>query len=188
MRHQAIPSVLFTLNRERLRARLAPHALALVQANDLLATNADGTAAYAPNSDLFYLTGVEQEESILLLAPDAHDEKQREILFLRETNETIAQWEGHKLTREEARALTGIAQVKWLSEFPSIFRGLMCEAESVYLNTNEHRRASVQSESRDERFIRETQQRYPLHRYERLARIMHALRAEKSEHELALIR
>jgi Xaa-Pro aminopeptidase len=188
MRHAPISAELFTANRQRLREALEPNSLVVVNANDIPVTNADGTAAYYPNSDLFYLTGVEQEESVLLLAPDAHDEKQREILFLRETNEHIAQWEGHKLTKEEARERTGIAQVKWLSEFPGVFRALMCEVENVYLNSNEHRRAADEVESRDARFVRETQRRYPLHRYHRLARILHRLRVIKSEHEIARIR
>ncbi|MHA3772992.1 aminopeptidase P family protein [Verrucomicrobiota bacterium sgz303538] len=188
MRHKPIPAELFVSNRNRLRRELAPNSLVVVHANDVPVTNADGTSSYYPNSDLFYLTGVEQEESILLLAPDAHDEKQREILFLRETNEHIAQWEGHKLTKEEAREVTGIQQVKWLSEFPTIFRMLMSEVEGVYLNSNEHRRALDEVETRDLRFIRETQRRFPLHQYRRLAPLMHRLRVVKSEPELALIR
>ncbi len=188
MRHTPIPAELFQTNRQRLREALEPRALVVVNANDVPATNADGTAAYTPNSDLFYLAGVEQEESILLLAPDAHDEKQREILFLRETNEHIAQWEGHKLTLEEARERTGIAQVKWLSEFPNVFRSLMCEMENVYLNSNEHRRAADEVESRDARFARETQRRFPLHRFHRLARLLHRLRVVKSAPEIARIR
>jgi Xaa-Pro aminopeptidase len=141
-----------------------------------------------PNSDLFYLSGVEQEESVLLIFPDAHDEKLREILFLRETSELLAQWEGHKLTKDEARKQTGIKRIEWLSELPVIFRMLMCDAENVWLNSNEHRRASVSVESRDARFVRETQAAFPLHQYHRLARLMHQLRVVKSEPEIALIR
>ena len=115
MRHTPIPKALPTLNRERLRALLAPHSLAVVNANDLPTTNSDGTTALVPNSDLFYLTSVEQEQTILLLAPDSCDEKLREILFVRETSELLEVWEGHKLTKEEARAVSGIARVEWLA-------------------------------------------------------------------------
>lgn len=188
MRHGPIAPALFIENRNRLRALLPPGSLAIVQANDIPPTNGDGTGTMIPNSDLFYLTGVEQEESILVLMPDAHDEKHREILFLRETSELIAQWEGHKLTIDEAKERTGIRQVKWLAEFPTFFHLLMCEAQQVWLNANENRRASLEVESRDARFARMCREKYPLHRYERLARLLHELRLVKSEPELALIR
>src|SRR3954468_2958386 len=151
MRHAPIPAALFIENRKRLRALLPPSSLVVVNANDIPPTNADGTLIGVPNTDLFYLTGVEQEESVLLIFPDAHDEKCREILFLRETSELLAQWEGHKLTKDEARKLTGIKRIEWLSELPVIFRMLMCEAENVWLNSNEHRRAVIDVESRDTR-------------------------------------
>lgn len=188
MRHAPIDSKLFVLNRSRLTHMMQPNSLAVVNANDLVTTNSDGTGPFYPNSDLFYLTGVEQEESILLLAPDAHDEKLREILFLRETNEHIARWEGHKLTKAEAQTTTGIKNVKWLSEFPTIFRMLMCEVENVYLNANEHRRAVLEHDSRDDRFIRDTQKAWPLHHYHRLARLLYGLRPVKSDLELDLIK
>jgi len=188
VKHAPIPPELFGASRARLRQLLPPNALAAVNANDVLPTNADGTLVMQPNSDLFYLTGIEQEESILLLAPDAFDEKQREILFLREPNELLKTWEGHKLSKEEAQKISGIKTVKWLSEFRSVFHQLMCEAGPVFLNSNEHKRAGVEVETRDARFVRECQARYPLHDYHRLARLMHRLRAVKSEHELALLK
>ncbi len=187
MRHGPITPQIFVENRDRLRALVPAGSLVVVNANDIPPTNADGSGQMIPNSDLFYLTGVEQEESILLLAPDAHDEKQREILFLRETSELIAQWEGHKLTKEEARERTGVAQVKWLSEFPVAFRSLMCECEQVWLNSNEHRRAEATVETRDARFARMCREQFPLHTYRRLARLLHRLRPVKSAHELKLI-
>lgn len=187
MRQLPIPSSLFTGNRERLRALLPSGSLAIVNANDIPPTNADGSLIGVPNSDLFYLTGVEQEESILLIFPDAHEEKHREILFLRETNDHIAVWEGHKLTKEEARRVTGIQTIMWLHDFPVIHRLLMCQADAVYLNSNEHARAGVQVQTRDARFIREIREAFPLHRYERLARLMHQLRPVKSNPEVELI-
>src|SRR3954468_4399696 len=188
MRYAPINPELFKLNRERLRNLMLKNSLAVVNANDVMPSNADGTLGFRQNSDLFYLTGVDQEETILLLFPNASDEKMREILFVRETNALIATWEGHKLTKEEARRLTGIQNVRWVTEFPRIFHGLMCECEHVYLNTNEHKRAVVTVESRDARFIAECQQKYPLHRRERLARLMHHLRLTKSSLEVDLLR
>ncbi len=187
MRHAPIPAALFMENRQQLRALLPPGSLVIVNANDIPPTNADGSLAGVPNSDLFYLSGVEQEESILVLFPDAHEEKHREILFLRETSEHIAIWEGHKLTKEEARKVTGIQTIMWLQDFPTLQRILMCQAETVFLNSNEHARAGVQVQTRDARFILETQAAFPLHRYERLARLMHQLRPVKSKIEIDLI-
>lgn len=187
MRHAPIDPQLFVENRARLRALLPPRSLAVVNANDILPTNSDGTLRLIANSDLFWLTGANQEETVLVLFPDADDEKHREVLFLRETSDLIATWEGHKLTREEACQRTGIRQIHWLSEFPAIFRRLMCEAESVYLNTNEHKRSVSEVETRDDRFIRRVQAQYPLHDYRRLARLMHRLRVVKSPAEVALL-
>ena len=179
---------MFVLNRRRLLQLLAPNSLVAVNANDVLPTNADGSMALQPNSDLFYLTGVQQEQSILLLCPNAEDEKHRETLFLREPSRENQLWEGHKLTREEASARSGIKGVHWLPEFPRFFHRLMCESEHVYFNSNEHPRAVVEVESRDARFVADTLRRYPLHDYRRLAPLMHQLRAVKTELEIALIR
>jgi len=188
MRYAPINPQLFIENRARLAKLLLPNSLAVLNANDILPTNADGSLRLIPNSDLFFLSGIEQEESILLLYPDAHDDKTRQILFLRETNDLIATWEGHKLTKEEGRNISGIERVEWLSEFAPIFHRLMCECEHVYLNTNEHKRAHVEVQTRDARFVAETAARYPLHDYQRLARLMHQLRAVKSELEVNLLR
>jgi len=188
MKAVPLPPALFTLNRERLVKKLPPRSLAVLNANDLMPTNGDGTMGHLQNADLFYLTGVHQEETILLLAPNAFDPKQREILFVRQPSEHLTIWEGHKLSKEQAAAISGIRSVKWLSEFPLIFRSLMCELENVYLNANEHQRADIVVESRDARFVRETQTQFPLHRYQRLAPLMHELRAVKSPHEINAIK
>lgn len=179
---------MFSTNRERLKRLLPPGSLVILNANDVPPTNADGTLAMVPNSDLFYLTGVEQEHSILLLNPGAEDEKHREMLFLREPSHENELWEGHKLTKPEARELTGIQNIQWLAEFPRLFHRLMCACDHVYLNSNEHARAVIEVESRDARFILETMRRYPLHDYRRLAPLLYQLRAVKSESEIAFIR
>ena len=188
MRHAPIDPQLFITNRERLKKLMLKNSLAVINANDILPTNADGTLALRQNSDLFYLTGIEQEETVLLLFPDADEEKHREVLFLREPGEHLAVWEGHKLTQDEARRISGVQTVLGLTEFGGLFHRLMCECEHVYLNSNEHKRAVIEVESREARFVADVLRRYPLHDYKRLAPLMHASRAVKSEAELQLIR
>lgn len=188
MRYDPIDPQLFAENRARLMALMQANCLAVVNNNDVLPTNADGTMVLHPGSDLFYLTGLEQEESILLLFPGAHEAKNREILFLREPTEHVQIWEGAKLNKEEAIKISGIGRVEWLGAFPGIFHALMCEAEGVYLNANEHPRAQVVVETREARFVKETRERYPLHTCHRLARLLHQLRTVKSTTEVNLIR
>ena len=189
MRYNPIDNQLFVQNRQRLAALLKPKALAILNANDPMPTNADGTMGFRQNNDLFYLTGVDQEETILVLFPDHPDEKFREVLFLRETNEEIAIWEGYKLTKEEAVQTTGMAlkSIYWTSQFDKIVEQMVFEAERVYLNTNEHTRAEVAVQTRDARFIGRFRQQYPLHTLERVAPLMHQLRAIKLPQEIALI-
>jgi Xaa-Pro aminopeptidase len=188
MRYAPMDPALFVGNRQRLSKLLLPNSLVVVNANDIPPTNADGSSALPPNSDLFYLTGVEQEQSILLLYPDADDEKHREILFLRQPTPDLELWEGQKLTQAEARKATGIQNIRWLSDWPALFHRLMCECEHVYLNSNEHKRAVIEVETREARFVTETMRSYPLHDYHRLARLMHRLRIVKSPVEIELIR
>ena len=188
MRHKPIKSKLFVQNRKRIADRMGSKALAVVNANDILPTNADGTLPMQPNADMFFLTGIEQEESVLVLFPDAADEKQREILFVRQPSEHLQIWEGYKHTKDDARKISGIKNVKWLSEFPVLFRSLMCEAESAYLNSNEYKRANVEVETRDMRFIRQCQTDFPLHQYRRLAPLLHELRVVKTDLEIELLK
>jgi Xaa-Pro aminopeptidase len=188
MKYVPLPVELFRHNRARVADRMLPSSLAVLNSNDLLPTNADGLMLLHQNSDLFYLTGINQEETMLLLAPSASDEKLREVLFIREPNEHLKIWEGHKLSKEEARRISGIENVRYLSEFRSVFHPLMCETEHVYLNTNEHPRAVVEVQTRDARFIRDCKEQYPLHHYHRLARIMSELRVEKSKQEVEIIK
>jgi Xaa-Pro aminopeptidase len=190
MRYTTINKELFISNRKRLIASLKDNAVAVINANDTMPTNSDGTMKFRQNSDLFYLTGVDQEETILVLCPDFPDKKYHEVLFVRETSEQIATWEGHKLTKEEARAATGVSTVLWLSEFPKLFNTMMVmgNVQNVYLNTNDHYRADSQVETREMRFVKWCRQKYPLHNYERLAPIMHRLRCVKSKSEIGLMR
>src|SRR4051812_41050425 len=188
MRHKSIDPKLFVENRRRLAGLLLPNSVAVVNANDVMPANADATLMIQPNSDLFYLTGIEQEETVLLLAPGAADEKLREVLFLREPNEHLKTWEGHKLSKDEATAISGVKTVKWLSDWRGVFHGAMCDADHVYLNSNEHKRAVVEVQTRDARFVADCRNHYPLHQYHRLGRLMHRLRAAKSPAELDLLR
>ncbi|MDB6064054.1 MAG: aminopeptidase family protein [Pedosphaera sp.] len=188
MRYAQIDSQLFVTNRANLKKLLLPNSLAVVNSSDIPQTSADGSLRLQQNPDLFYLTGIEQEESVLLLYPDAHEPKHREILFLRQPNPLMETWEGRKLTREDAKKISGVANVAWLSDFPSLFHRLMCECEHVYLNSNEHKRASVVVETRDARFVKEVREKYPLHDYQRLGRLMNTLRGVKSAREIALLR
>jgi Xaa-Pro aminopeptidase len=187
MKYQPLSKSLYSGNRSRFANELKSNSLAVFHSNDVMPTNADGTMNFRQNNDFFYLTGIDQEESILVVYPDFQNQRQREILFLKETNEHIAVWEGHKYTKEEASDQSGIKTIYWLSEFKSVFNTLMAEVEHVYLNTNEHIRAVVEVETRDRRFIKECQATYPLHHYHRAAPIMSQLRAIKSEEEISAL-
>src|SRR5688500_12548372 len=135
MKNIAIPQELFVENRRRLVEKLPQNALVIAHSNDVMPTNADGTLGFHQNADLFYLTGINQEESILVLAPNAFDQKLREVLFLREPNEHLTIWEGYKLSKKKAQEISGIETIKWLSEFPNAWHPLMCEADHVFLNS-----------------------------------------------------
>jgi Xaa-Pro aminopeptidase len=188
MRYAPINRELFRLNRANLKRMLPPNALVAVNANDVLPVNGDAVLPLLQNSDLFYLTGIEQEESLLLVFPDAPEARHREVLFLRQPNPLLETWEGHKLTKEEAREISGVERVEWLGDFPALFHRLMCECGLVYLNSNENKRAQIVVQTRDVRFIQDVQERYPLHDYRRLAPLLHRLRAVKSDLEIGLMR
>ena len=178
----------FIQNRQRFLKRLKPNSIAIFNSNDVMPTSADGTFPFKQQTDIFYLSGIDQEETLLVLCPDAAEEKQREILFVRETNEQIAFWEGHKYTKEQVRDISGIPTVHWISELDAILRPLVVQSENIYLNSNEHLRAAVIVETRDIRFLKWCRQHFPLHHYERLAPIMQDLRAVKSPQEIDLIK
>lgn len=189
MRYAPIDPSLFVNNRKRLVSALKPNALVVLNSNDTMPTSADGTMPFKQNSDIFYLTGINQEESILVLCPGFRDPAKREILFLREPNEHLEKWHGHKHTKAEASSISGVKTVMWLSEFESMFHHMMvmAGAEHVYLNTNEHYRAEVVVQTRDARFVDWCRMKYPLHTYQRVAPIMAALRTVKQPQEIKLI-
>lgn len=187
-RYHPIDSRLFIHNRRNLIQHLKPNSLVVLHANDIMPTNADGVMPFRQNSDLFYLSGIDQEETILVLYPDAPHADYKELLFVKETNEQIMIWEGQKYSKSQAASLSGIEAIYWVEEFETILGKLMAQAEHVYCNSNEHPRADNPVQTRDARFITWCQNRYPLHRYERLAPIMEQLRVVKSEIEIELMR
>lgn len=187
MRYDQIDSQLFIANRDRLRSELKPNSIVVLHSNDLMPTNADGVMNFKQNSDMIHLTGADQEETILVLYPDAQNEKMREILFVRETNEHIAIWEGAKYTKEKATEISGIENVQWTENFDTLFHSLVQQAENIYLCTNEHLRADVSVETRNDRFIKKCKNAYQLHNYQRLAPIMHKLRMLKHPLEIEIM-
>lgn len=184
MKYTPINKSLYILNRANFVKQLKPKSVAVFNSNDIMPTNADGSMPFRQNNDLLYLSGIDQEESILVICPNATNPKHREILFLKETSDLIAIWEGAKLNKEQAFEQSGIETVYWTSEFDQIFHSLVYESEYIYLNQNEHLRASKIVETRDDRFRKSCQQKYTLHEYERLAPIMRKLRAIKSPLEI----
>lgn len=187
MRYRTIDQNLFIQNRKKLVTHLHANSLVVLHANDLMPKNTDGTMTFVQNSDLFYLSGIDQEETILLLYPDAPKEEWKEILFIKKTDAQLSIWEGNKYTKEEATAISGIATVHWTSGFKQIFHILVGLAHQIYLNTNEHPRANGPIATRDRRFISWCKEQYPLHQYARIAPIMQQLRGIKEEIEIALI-
>lgn len=187
MRYSALPNTLFVQNRKKFMARMTPLSVAVFNSNDIYPTGADSTLPFVQNPDLFYLSGVDQEESILLLCPEAKNPKHREVLFVRETNAHIAVWEGEKLTKKRTTEVSGIETVYWLTEFDKIFFELMTQSETVYLNTNEHYRQAVETETREARFIKKCKAQYPAHRVAKSNPILQALRSVKDPVEIDII-
>ncbi len=189
MRFESIPSGLFESNRKRLASLLKPGSMVILHANDVYSTNNDGTLPFKQNANLLHLSGINQEETILLLFPDAPDPRDREILFVKETNEFMAIWEGAKFTKEKARELSGIERVEWLSAFEGNWHRLAPLAENFCLETNEGNRVNNLNfmETRNSRFIEECKRRYPLHNYERLTKLMEAIRVIKDPEEIKII-
>ncbi len=187
MKYDPIDSSLFKNNRKRFMQHMKPASLAVFNSNDVFKTGADSTMPFKQHKDLFYLSGADQEDTILVLFPECPDPQHREVLFVTETNEHIAVWEGEKLTKEKATEVTGIETVYWLKDFDKKFFEMMTQAEVIYFNTNEHYRQAVEMETREDRFIKKTKAQYPAHTYAKSAPIMQRLRAVKSPLEIQLM-
>ncbi|WP_242117329.1 aminopeptidase P family protein [Aestuariivivens sediminicola] len=187
MKYYPIENSLFIKNRKHFTAKMKPNSLAVFNSNDIYPISADSTMPFEQHRDIFYLSGIDQEESILVLFPDCPKEKHREILFLKETNEHIAIWEGEKLTKERALEVSGIATVYWLKDMEKIMFEIMTQCDTVYINTNEHYRASVETETREDRFTKWLKQRYPAHAVAKSAPILQRLRSVKDPIEIDLM-
>lgn len=187
IRYNPIDRNLFIDNRKRLAAQLKKNAVAIVHSNDVYPKNGDGTHNFYQNSDLFWLSGIDQEKSIVVIAPDAYKEGHREILFVLETNDEIAVWEGYKYTKEDARKISGIDTVYWTHEFDRVMQELLIRNEYIYINSNENIRAGAETETRDARAYKSLKEKFPLHQYERLAPLFDALRSVKHSIEVELL-
>ncbi len=187
MKYDRIDKALYVANRQKFTAQMAAGSLAIFNSNDIYPVSADSTLPFAQHRDILYLSGVDQEESILVLSPNASNPAHREVLFLKETSELIAIWEGEKLTKQTAFETSGIQTVYWLQQFPTIFKQMMAEASGIYLNTNEHLRANTEVETREDRFIKQVKQDYPAHQVHKAAPIMHKIRSVKEATELDLM-
>ena len=187
MKYEQIPNQLFVKNRKKFTAQMKPKSIAVFNSNDIYPISADSTMPFVQHSDIFYLCGADQEETILVLFPDALDKKHREILFVRETNEHIAVWEGAKLTKEQATDVSGIETVYWLSDFKKVLFDVMTEAETIYFNTNEHYRQAVETQTREDRFIEDCKKGFPAHQMAKSNPILQKIRGVKEPEELELM-
>ena len=187
MKYHQINRDLFIKNRAKFTAQMKPNSVAIFNSNDIYPVSADSTLPFAQHRDIFYLSGVDQEESVLLLFPDAPYELLKEILFLKETNEHIAVWEGEKLTKERAFEVSGIKSVIWLQDFHKTLKEIMAYSDTMYINTNEHYRASIETETREARFVKWWKENYPAHKVEKSNPILQRLRSIKESEELDLI-
>ncbi len=188
MKYFPIDKQLFIKNRAKFSKKMVSKSMAIFNSNDIYPISADSTLPFAQHRDIFYLSGVDQEESVLVIFPDCPKKEHREILFLKETNDHIAVWEGEKLTKEKAFETSGIKKVYWLKDFDKVLFELMTQAEAVYINTNEHYRASVETETREARFVKALKDKYPGHTYLRSQPILQRLRSVKEPEEIALIK
>lgn len=187
MKYLPIDSKLFKRNRSKFISQMLPNSIAVFNSNDIFSTGADSTLPFYQHRNIFYLSGVDQEESILVLNPNANNPAHKEILFLKETNDHIAIWEGAKLNKDQAKSSTGIQSVYWLDEFETIFSKLMTNVDKVYFNNNDHYRKAVEMQTREDRFLVWLKSNYPKHKIEYSFPIMEKLRGVKEPEEIELI-
>lgn len=189
MRYAAISSSLFEKNRDNFCNEMSSNAIAILSSNDVMPTNSDDVMGFAQNNDLFYLSGIDQDETILLLYPEAFKEENRAILFVKEVSEHTKLWEGDFLTKEEVAKISGVKNVKWVHEFEKTLQLFAFEADTFYLGHNEHiKRVTSEMTTRQDRMIQWCKEKYPLHQYDRAAKITRQLRPVKSDEEVELIK
>ncbi len=188
MRYEKLSSTLFIKNRAKLIELLPPKSMVIISSNDIMPTNADGTMGFKQNSDLYYLSGLDQEETLLILYPDAREDQYKEIAFVKETSELIEIWEGHKFTKQEAIEISGIKNIQWTSNFEQILKTIVYSAEQIYLIDNEHIRNSSKVETQNDRLNLEIKEKYPLHKIERLAPLLNVIRMQKETIEIVALK
>ncbi|RKR85665.1 Xaa-Pro aminopeptidase [Mucilaginibacter gracilis] len=186
MKYLPICFDLFTNNRKNFVSRLKTNSIAIFSSSDEFPRSGDQAFTFKQNADFFYLTGIDQEQCMLLLYPDCPNPLYKEVLFLRQTSEQIAVWEGHKYTIEEAQKASGITRIYWISEFTNILHSIVNYAENIYLNTNENDRYQHEVPYKDIRLIEQIRAKYPLHNYLRSAPILRSLRPVKADIEVEL--
>ena len=184
MRYEKLSSTLFIKNRAKLIDLLPPKSIVIISSNDLMPTNADGTMGFKQNSDLYYLTGLDQEETLLVLYPDAPEEQYKEMAFIKETSELIEIWEGHKFTKKEAFDISGIKNIHWTGNFELMLKNIIYSAEQIFLIGNEHIRNASKTETQNDRLNLEIKEKYPLHKIGRLAPLMNLIRMQKETIEI----
>lgn len=187
MKYDRINKDLYIHNRKRFAEKMEGHSLAIFNSNDIYPISADSTMPFQQHRDILHLSGVDQEESVLVIFPTARNEKHREVLFLKETNEHIAIWEGEKLDKQNAFEVSGIQTVYWLDQLDVILKQMLSDADIIYINTNAHLRANTEVETREDRFVKALLQKYPAHQVRKSAPIMHSIRAIKHPLELELM-
>mgnify|MGYP002010963090 FL=1 len=187
MRYIPLSSSFYRSNRARFMDAISQGGLAVFNSNDIYPISADSKMPFQQHRDIFYLSGIDQEESVLLLFPDAKNSNHREVLFVKKTNNHIAVWEGAKLSQKEATNISGIQTVLWTDDFNSLFNQLTKEAKSIYFNTNEHYRANVETQTREDRFIKWAKKKYPTHQHEKSNFILQRLRSLKNKEEICQI-
>jgi len=184
MKYRPLSNSFYNNSRKALMAELKPKSLAVFNSNDIYPIGADSTLPFEQHRDIFYLSGIDQEESILVLFPNAYEKKQREILFIRKTDEHIAIWEGAKLTKAQANDISGIQTICWLEDFEAVFQKLSTQCDTFYFNTNEHYRQSVETQTREDRFIKWCKKQYPAHSNAKSNPILQKLRSIKDDEEI----
>jgi Xaa-Pro aminopeptidase len=184
MRYEKLSSTLFIKNRAKLIDLLPPKSLVIISSNDIMPTNADGTMGFKQNSDLYYLSGLDQEETLLIIYPDAPEDQYKEMAFVKETSELIEIWEGHKFTKQEAFEISGIKNIQWSSNLEQILKAIVYSAEQIFLIDNEHIRNSSSVETQNDRLNLEIKEKYPLHKIGRLAPLLNMIRMQKETIEI----
>ena len=188
MKHLPLDPQLFTINRNRFVEKLKPNSIAIFVSNDEVPRNGDALYTFQQNSDLYWLSGIMQEDSMVILFPDNPDPKFREVLVLVRPNELKEKWDGKRLRREEATAISGIQTIVWLDTLDGLLQPWIHLADTIYLDTNENDRKASLVRTRDYRFVDEMKERYPLHHYERAAKILKELRSIKTPQEVEVVK